>query len=103
MLYFVYFHSIIVGYKACDFTITQGPTVHFGLLGTKLFSLLTTTALSPGRVVSGYKINKDHEWILLGKKDPQLPQMFYPVAKDAANTTITKGDRVVSGGICDMH
>lgn len=48
-----------------------------------------------GRVVSGYKVvrtnRKDH-WTLIGKQDPQLPQMFYPVAN---NMTITKGDTVV--------
>lgn len=49
-----------------------------------------------GRVVSGYKvqrINRKDEWTLIGKQDPQLPQMFYPVAN---NLTLTKGDTVVS-------
>jgi len=49
-----------------------------------------------GRVVSGYKVSRvDHEdhWTLLGKKDPQLPQMFYPVE---TNTTLRMGDRVAA-------
>ncbi|KAF2359153.1 Copper type II ascorbate-dependent monooxygenase C-terminal [Trinorchestia longiramus] len=51
---------------------------------------------SLGRVVSGYKVTRrgnEDEWTLLGKKDPQLPQMFYPIA---TNTTIRKGDRVAA-------
>jgi len=49
-----------------------------------------------GRVVSGYKvqrINRKDEWTLIGKQDPQLPQMFYPVAN---NLTIRKGDTVAA-------
>merc|ERR550534_743272 len=49
-----------------------------------------------GKVVSGYKVTRNNyldEWTLLGKKDPQLPQMFYPIA---SNTTIRKGDRVAA-------
>lgn len=43
---------------------------------------------SLGKVVSGYRI-RDDKWQLLGKRDPQKPQMFYPV-----NNTepIVKGD-----------
>ncbi|KAG8187615.1 hypothetical protein JTE90_027026 [Oedothorax gibbosus] len=32
-----------------------------------------------GKVVTGYKIDKDGKWHLIGKHDPQEPQMFYPV------------------------
>nr|CAG4648544.1 EOG090X0318 [Polyphemus pediculus] len=49
-----------------------------------------------GRVVSGYKVvrkNQKDEWTLIGKQDPQLPQMFYPVQE---NMTITKGDTVAA-------
>ncbi|XP_064106130.1 peptidylglycine alpha-hydroxylating monooxygenase-like isoform X1 [Macrobrachium nipponense] len=49
-----------------------------------------------GRVVSGYKVTKDglgDKWELIGKKDPQLPQMFYPVANDL---TLAKGDTVAA-------
>lgn len=48
-------------------------------------------------MVSGYKVTRkgfSDEWELIGKKDPQLPQMFYPVASDL---TLTKGDTVVRG------
>lgn len=58
------------------------------------FYLLIT--LVTGRVVSGYKVtrvNRKDEWKLIGKQDPQLPQMFYPVAN---NLTLTRGDTVVS-------
>ncbi|GAV08061.1 hypothetical protein RvY_17811 [Ramazzottius varieornatus] len=34
-----------------------------------------------GTVVAGYAV-QDGQWNLLGKKDPQLPQMFYPVSDD---------------------
>ncbi|KAI9557290.1 hypothetical protein GHT06_017115 [Daphnia sinensis] len=49
-----------------------------------------------GRVVSGYKVsrvNRRDEWKLIGKQDPQLPQMFYPVAN---NLTLSKGDTVAA-------
>lgn len=47
-----------------------------------------------GRVVSGWKVSPDMTWTLLGKKDPQLPQMFYPVAD---NTTVLRnGDYMAS-------
>jgi len=49
-----------------------------------------------GRVVSGYKVvrrNRVDEWTLIGKRDPQLPQMFYPVAN---NLTLTRGDTVAA-------
>nr|XP_022915094.1 peptidylglycine alpha-hydroxylating monooxygenase [Onthophagus taurus] len=37
---------------------------------------------SLGKVVSGYRVRKGKEgddWLLLGKRDPLTPQMFYPV------------------------
>ena len=37
-----------------------------------------THAHQIGTVISGYRI-RDGEWTLIGKKDPKLPQMFYPV------------------------
>uniref|UniRef100_A0A8D8WKV7 peptidylglycine monooxygenase n=1 Tax=Cacopsylla melanoneura TaxID=428564 RepID=A0A8D8WKV7_9HEMI len=48
-----------------------------------------------GKEVQGYvvkknnDVNKKDEWILLGKRDPMKPQMFYEVD---VNTTIHKGD-----------
>jgi peptidylglycine monooxygenase len=48
---------------------------------------------SLGRVVSGWKV-VDSNWSLLGKEDPQLPQMFYPVVDD--KQTLTKGDTVAA-------
>ena len=47
-----------------------------------------------GSVVSGWKVSSDMEWTLLGKMDPQLPQMFYPVADNT--TTMTNGDRLAT-------
>lgn len=38
------------------------------------------------------RVNRKDEWKLIGKQDPQLPQMFYPVAN---NLTLSKGDTVV--------
>jgi len=46
-----------------------------------------------GRVVSGYRVRRDHkgvdQWTLIGRKNPMKPQMFYPVAN---NMTIRRGD-----------
>ncbi|KAK4322507.1 hypothetical protein Pmani_006732 [Petrolisthes manimaculis] len=49
-----------------------------------------------GRVVSGYKVSREgsfDRWELIGKKDPQLPQMFYPVANDLV---LRRGDKVAA-------
>jgi peptidylglycine monooxygenase len=51
-----------------------------------------------GKVVSGYLV-RDGQWSLIGKKDPQLPQMFYPV--DNTNMIIKNGDTVAAR--CTMH
>ncbi|KAI5744961.1 hypothetical protein M8J76_006985 [Diaphorina citri] len=48
-----------------------------------------------GKEVQGYVVKKNNnlnrkdEWLLLGKRDPLTPQMFYPVE---VNVTIHKGD-----------
>jgi len=47
-----------------------------------------------GTAVSGWKVSKDMKWTLLGRKDPQLPQMFYPVADNS--TVMTNGDRLAT-------
>jgi len=47
-----------------------------------------------GRVVSGWKVSEHMEWDLIGKKDPQLPQMFYPIADP--RMTLTGGDTVAA-------
>lgn len=54
-------------------TMTEDKTIHPFAFRTHTHSL--------GTLVSGYVVhrNKDgDEWTLLGKKNPQLPQMFYP-------------------------
>lgn len=46
-----------------------------------------------GKVVSGFRVRNDsgeNHWTLLGKKDPLLPEMFYPVVD--TDITIKKGD-----------
>jgi len=47
-----------------------------------------------GRVVSGWKVTQDMEWTLIGKKDPQLPQMFYPVTDPSL--TLSRGDTIAA-------
>ena len=47
-----------------------------------------------GRVVSGWKVDPDMQWTLIGKEDPQKPQMFYPT-KDKS-MTLTGGDTVAA-------
>lgn len=39
-----------------------------------------------GTLVSGYKVNKEMRWTLIGKQDPQIPQMFFPAADDSLNS-----------------
>ncbi|XP_011643790.1 peptidylglycine alpha-hydroxylating monooxygenase [Pogonomyrmex barbatus] len=48
---------------------------------------------SLGKVVSGYVVKPNNEWIELGKRDPLTPQMFYPITH---NVTITYGDRLAA-------
>jgi Copper type II ascorbate-dependent monooxygenase, C-terminal domain len=47
-------------------------------------------------VVSGYKVTTDsngkNTWTLLGKRDPNTPQMFYPIE---SNVTVKYGDSLV--------
>jgi len=47
-----------------------------------------------GRVVSGWKVSPGMNWNLIGKKDPQLPQMFYPIADQYM--TMTGGDTLAA-------
>jgi len=48
-----------------------------------------------GRVVSGWKVTKDMQWTLLGKRDPQLPQMFEAINQDGS-ITMKSGDTFAS-------
>ena len=47
-----------------------------------------------GKVVSGWRVRDRGEWDLIGKRDPQKPQMFYPV--DDPKMTIKQGDIIAS-------
>ncbi len=55
---------------------------------------------SLGQVVSGWKVKNKHEWKLLGKENPQLPQMFYPIQAEEG-TTLTRGETIASR--CTMN
>lgn len=48
---------------------------------------------SLGKVVSGYLVTPDFNWIELGKRDPLTPQMFYPVHSDIS---AKQGDRIAA-------
>jgi len=48
---------------------------------------------SLGKVVSGWRVQNQADWQIIGKKNPQLPQMFYPVER---KMTLTKGDTVAA-------
>ncbi|CAF1561509.1 unnamed protein product [Rotaria magnacalcarata] len=59
-----------------------------------------THAHKLGLVNSGYRVrgkNDDQEWTEIGRRSPQLPQMFYPIEKDVA---IQQGDYVAA--VCTM-
>lgn len=51
-----------------------------------------------GKLVTGYRVRDRSEWTLLGKRDPMLPQMFYPVAN---TEPILHGD--IMAARCTMH
>ncbi|CAG0920277.1 unnamed protein product [Notodromas monacha] len=56
-----------------------------------------TIAPFKGQVVSGYRVRKTedsgYDWQLIGKQDPQLPQMFYPAQNELQ---IRQGDIIAS-------
>ncbi|XP_072038753.1 peptidylglycine alpha-hydroxylating monooxygenase-like [Amphiura filiformis] len=72
-------HSQVNLEGACQYE--EKPTLH-----PFAFRVHTHTL---GKVVSAYRI-RDDEWEEIGKRDPQLPEMFYPVADE--EMTIDKGD-----------
>ena len=43
--------------------------------------------------MSGWRVRDKNNWKLIGKKDPQLPQMFYPVETDMV---VRKGDTIAA-------
>jgi peptidylglycine monooxygenase len=49
---------------------------------------------SLGKVVSGWRVQNMSHWDLIGKRSPQKPQMFYPVADESV--TLKKGDVVAA-------
>ncbi|XP_076335222.1 peptidylglycine alpha-hydroxylating monooxygenase-like isoform X2 [Tachypleus tridentatus] len=46
-----------------------------------------------GKLVAGYVVKPNGQWLLIGKHDPLKPQMFYPVQN---NLTILQGDIVAA-------
>lgn len=68
-----------------DCRLFENKTIHPFAYRTHTHSL--------GKVVTGYAIredeNKQHQWTLLGKRDPLTPQMFYPVLN---NDPVHPGD-----------
>merc|ERR1711874_271300 len=77
-------HSTTFFETAC--TVDDARTIHPFAFRTHTHSL--------GKVVSGWKVSEGAKWDLIGKKDPQKPQMFYPVAD--SSLTLTKGDVVAA-------
>ena len=44
--------------------------------------------------MSGWKVENSNSWTMIGKQDPQKPQMFYPI--NNPGLTLTKGDTVAA-------
>lgn len=65
--------------------ITENKTIYPFAYRTHTHSL--------GKVVSGYVVRPNYEWIEIGKRDPLTPQMFYPVTNKVA---VTYGDALAS-------
>merc|ERR1712080_218484 len=76
-------HSTTYFETAC--TMKEDQAMHPFAFRTHTHSL--------GKVVSGWRVRNNNDWTLIGKKDPQLPQMFYPVEE---KMTITKGDTLAA-------
>ena len=71
---------------ACKLPSKYGQVIHPFAFQTHTHDL--------GTAVSGWKVSPDMTWTLIGKQDPQMPQMFYPVADNS--TTMTQGDRLAT-------
>jgi len=69
--------------SACP--ITENKTIYPFAYRTHTHSL--------GKVVSGYVIKPNNEWIEIGKRDPMTPQMFYPVTN---KVPVSYGDILAS-------
>jgi len=83
-------HSLELFEVACE--IEQDIVMHPFAFRTHAHKL--------GLVNSGYRVRgdgDDQEWTEIGRRSPQLPQMFYPTAKDVS---IKQGDRVAA--VCTM-
>jgi len=76
-------HSTTYFESACE--IQDGRDIHPFAFRTHTHGL--------GKVVSGWRVRDKNNWKLIGKKNPQLPQMFYPVDNEM---TIRKGDTVAA-------
>ena len=55
--------------------------------------------------MSGWKVRDRHDWTLLGKQNPQKPQMFNSIVSgDGEDMGVKKGDviaaRYIRMGIC---
>jgi len=84
-------HSLEVFEVACK--IKQDIVMHPFAFRTHAHKL--------GLVNSGYRVrgnDDDQEWTEIGRRSPQLPQMFYPTEKDV---TIKQGDYVAA--LCTMY
>ena len=67
--------------------------VNYNLINS-LPKLFSNCSISKGKVVSGWKVENSDSWELIGKQDPQKPQMFYPV--ENKGLTLTRGDVVAA-------
>jgi len=76
-------HSTTYFETACD--IEDERTIHPFAFRTHTHQL--------GKVVSGWKVSDKERWELIGKKDPQLPEMFYPAA---TSLSLSQGDTVAA-------
>merc|ERR1719384_2821734 len=77
-------HSTTYFETSCD--IEDPRVIHPFAFRTHTHSL--------GKVVSGWKVDRSDTWTLIGKRDPQKPQMFYPITD--SGLTLTQGDRVAA-------
>ena len=75
---------------------------HTHKLGRFVLSSTRERVFFEGLVVSGYRVRgeeEEQEWTELGRRSPQLPQMFNPIEK-TKEITIEQGDYVAA--MCSM-
>ena len=83
----------VICYSSCKLLAELSVALNYDLINS-LPKLFSNCSSYKGKVVSGWKVENSDSWELIGKQDPQQPQMFYPV--NNPELSLTRGDVVAA-------